>query len=185
MWVALLWRESEMSLSSLRFSRSVMSDSLRHHEPQHSRPPCPSPTPGVHPSPCPSSQWWPPTISSSVAPFSSCLQSFPASGSFPVSQVFSSGGQSIGASVSVLVLFSIRSRKSHLTFLLWRNKPLIFYWGKSLFPTKHLFCLVLPNARYQPHPHPSPSINRFNTEISCWGKKYSIQQSWLVLPWGC
>ena len=162
-----------------------MLDCLWPHGLQHARLPCPSPTPRACSNSCPPSRWCHPTVSSSVVPFSSCLQSFPASGSFPVSQVFSSGGQSIGASVSVLVLFSIRSRKSHLTFLLWRNKPLIFYWGKSLFPTKHLFCLVLPNARYQPHPHPSPSINRFNTEISCWGRKYSIQQSWLVLPWGC
>ena len=68
--------------SSVQFSRSVMSDSLRPHELQHTRPPCPSPTPGVHPNPCPFSQWCHPTISSSVIPFSSCPQSFPASGSF-------------------------------------------------------------------------------------------------------
>ena len=73
-----------------------MSNSLRPHEPQHARPPCPSPTPGVHPNPCPLSQWCHPTISSSVVPFSSCLQSFPASGSFQMSQLFASGGQSIG-----------------------------------------------------------------------------------------
>ena len=84
------------------FSRSVMSDSLRPCEPQHARPPCPSPTPGVYPNPCPSSWWCHPTISSSVVPFSSCPQSFPASGSFPVSQFFVSGGQSIGVSASVL-----------------------------------------------------------------------------------
>ena len=84
------------------FSRSVMSDSLRPGEPQHARPPCPSPTPGVYPNPCPSSWWCHPTISSSVVPFSSCPQSFPASGSFPVSQFFVSGGQSIGVSASVL-----------------------------------------------------------------------------------
>ena len=70
-----------------------MSDSLQPHEPQHARPPCPSPTPGVSPNPCPSSQWCHPTISSSVVPFSSCPQSFPASGSFPMSQLFASGGQ--------------------------------------------------------------------------------------------
>ena len=68
--------------ASNQFSRSVMPDSLWPHEPQHARPPCPSPTPGVHPSPCPLSRWWHPTISSSVIPFSSCPQSFPASGSF-------------------------------------------------------------------------------------------------------
>ena len=78
-----------------QFSRSVMSfsDSLQPHELQHARPPCPSPTPRVHPNPCPSSQWCHPTISSSVIPFS-CPQSFPASESFPVNHLFASGGQS-------------------------------------------------------------------------------------------
>ena len=90
--------------SSVQFSCSVVSDSLRPHESQHARPPCPSPTPGVHPNPCPSSRWCHPTISSSVIPFSSCPQSLPASGSFPMSQFFASGGQSIGASASVSVL---------------------------------------------------------------------------------
>ena len=87
-----------------QFSHSVTSDSLRPHEPQHARPPCPSPTPGVHPNPCPLSQWCHPTISFSVIPFSSCPQSFPASGSFPVSQLFASGGQSTGVSASASVL---------------------------------------------------------------------------------
>ena len=77
-----------------------MSDSLRPHEPQHTRPPCPSPTPGVHPNPCPLSWWCHPIISSSVIPFSSCPQSFPASGSFQMSQFFASGGQIIGVSAS-------------------------------------------------------------------------------------
>ena len=88
---------------SVQFSRSVMSDSLRPHEPQHASPPCPSPTPGIHPNPCPSSWWYHPTISSSVIPFSSCLQSFQASGSFPMSQLFASAGQSIGASTTTSV----------------------------------------------------------------------------------
>ena len=92
------------AISSVQFSRSVMSDSLRPHEPQHSRPSCPSPTPGVHPNPCPSSRWCHPTISSSVVPFSSCPQSFPASGSFHVSQIFASGGQSIWVAASTSVL---------------------------------------------------------------------------------
>ena len=85
--------------SASQFSRSVMSDSLWPHEPQHTRPPCPSPTPGVHSNSCPSSRWCHPTISSSVIPFSSCPQSFPASGSFQMSQLFTSGGQSIGVSI--------------------------------------------------------------------------------------
>ena len=84
--------------SSVQFSYWVMSSSLRPHEPQHARPPCPSPTPRVHPNSCPSSQWCHPSISSCVVPFSSCLQSFPASGSFPMSQFFTSGGQGIGVS---------------------------------------------------------------------------------------
>ena len=81
--------------SFFQFSRSVVSDSLQPHEPQHARPPCPSPTPAVHPNPCPLSRWCHPTISSSVIPFSSCLQSFPASGCFLMSQLFTSGGRSI------------------------------------------------------------------------------------------
>ena len=81
-----------------------MSDSLRPHEPQHARPPCPSPTPRVHPNSCPSNQWCHPTISSSLVPFCSWPQSFPASGSFPTSQLFSWGGQSIGVSASASVL---------------------------------------------------------------------------------
>ena len=89
---------------SVQLSRSVMSDSLRPHEPQHATPPCPSPTPGVHPNPCPLSWRCHPAISSSVVPFSSCPQSFLASGSFPVSQLFASGGQSIGVSASASVL---------------------------------------------------------------------------------
>ena len=83
---------------SVQFSHSVMSNSLRPHEPQHARFPCPSPTAGVYPDPCPLSRWCHPTISSSVVPFSSCPQSFPASGSCPVSQLFASGGQSVGVS---------------------------------------------------------------------------------------
>ena len=88
---------------SVQFSSSVVPDSLQPHELQHVRPPCPSPTPGVHPNPCPLSQWCHPTISSSVVPFS-CPQSFPASGSFPMSQLFASGGQRIGVSASTSVL---------------------------------------------------------------------------------
>ena len=94
---------STLSLS-VQFSRSVMSDSLWPHELQHARPPCPSPTPGVHPNSCPSSWWCHPAITSSVIPFSSCPQSLPASGSFPMSQLFTWGGQSIGVSASASVL---------------------------------------------------------------------------------
>ena len=94
----------EQLCSSVRFSHSVVSDSLRPHESQHAKPPCPSPTLGVHSNSCPSSRWCQQAISSSVVPFSSCLQSFPASGYFPMSQFFTSGGQCIGVSASASVL---------------------------------------------------------------------------------
>ena len=91
-------------VSSIQFSHSVVSNSLQHHGLQHTRPPCPSPTPGVYTNSCPLRCWCHPTISSSVIPFSSRLQSFPASGSFQMSQLFTSGGQSIGVSASASVL---------------------------------------------------------------------------------
>ena len=88
----------------VQLSRSVVSDSLRPRELQHTRPPCPSPAPGAYSNSCPLSRWCHPTISSSIVPFSSCLQSFPASGSFQKSQLFTSGGQSIRISASTSVL---------------------------------------------------------------------------------
>ena len=91
-------------LSSVQFSHSVVSDSLQPHELQHARPPCPSPTPRVYSHSSPLSQWCHPAISSSVVPFSSHLQSFPASGSFQMSQLFASGGQSTGISASASVV---------------------------------------------------------------------------------
>ena len=90
--------------TSVQFSHSVVSDSLQTHVPQHTRPPCPSPTPRLYPNSCPLSQWCHPAISSSVIPFSSCLQCFPASGSFQMSLFFTSGGQMIGVSASTSVL---------------------------------------------------------------------------------
>ena len=92
-----------VELSWVQFSRPAMSDSLRSHGPQHARPPCPSPTPRAYSNSCPLSRWCHPTISSSDIPFSSHLQSFPASGSFQISQLCKSGGQSIGASASTSV----------------------------------------------------------------------------------
>ena len=90
--------------ASVQFSRSVVSDSLRPHGLQHTRPPCPPPTPRVYSNSCPLSWWCHPTITSSVIPFSSCPQFFPASGSFPMSQLFTSGGQNIGVLASTSVL---------------------------------------------------------------------------------
>ena len=104
----MLEKNSQQNISWISFVfssvQSVMSDSLWSHGPQHTRPPCPSPTPGVYSNSCPLRQWCHPTISSSVIPFSSCLQSFPASGSFQMSQFFTSGGQNIGVSASTSVL---------------------------------------------------------------------------------
>ena len=91
-------------ISVSQLSRSVVSDPLRPHELQHARPPCPSPTPGVYSNSCPLSHWCHPAILSSVVPFSSCPQSLPASGSFPMSQLFAWGGQSTGVSASASVL---------------------------------------------------------------------------------
>ena len=101
---SLLLEPQVLSLYLLLFSCSVMSDSLWPREPQHTRPPCPKPTPGVHPNPCPLCWWCHPTILSSVIPFSSCPQSFPASESFLMSHLFTSGGQNIRVSASASVL---------------------------------------------------------------------------------
>ena len=104
----------------LKFSCSVVSDYLRSHESQHAGPPCPSPTPGVHPNPCALSQWCHPAISSSVVPSSSCPQSLPASGSFPMSQLFAWGGQSTG--VSALTSFLPNNTQEPISFRMdWLN----------------------------------------------------------------
>ena len=99
-WSTKIYWNSWFQFSSVQFSLSVVSDSLRPHESQHARPPCPSQTPRVHSDPRLSSHWCHPAISSSVVPFSSCPQSLPASESFPMSQLFAWGGQSTGVSAS-------------------------------------------------------------------------------------
>ena len=105
-WINKWWYIYTMEYS-IQFSCSVMFDSLRTHELQHTRPPCPSPTPGVHSNSCPSSLWCHPAIPSSVIPFSSCPQSLPASESFPMSQLFTWGSQSTG--VSALASFLLKN----------------------------------------------------------------------------
>ena len=118
-----------------QFSRSVVSDSLWPHESQHTRPPCPSPTPGIHPNSCPSSQWCHLAILSSVDPFSSCPQSLPASGSFPVSQLFTWGDQSIGVSALASFLPKITQGWPPLEWTGWIKPGLkswvtvSLYWG--------------------------------------------------------
>ena len=108
---------------SVQFSHSAVSDSLRPHEPQHARPPCPSSTPGVHPDPCPLNQWCHPTISPFVIPFFSCLQSFPTSGSFQMSQLLASGHQNVGVSASTSVL----PMNTQAWFPLGRANPICIY----------------------------------------------------------
>ena len=123
------WEHQDKYISvSIQFSRSVVSNSLRPHGPQHARPPCPSPTPGVHSNSCPLSWWCHPNTSSSVIPFSSCLWSFPASGSFQMSQLFASGGQSIGVSSSTSVLPMNTQDWSPLGWTGWISLQSIFWF---------------------------------------------------------
>ena len=126
----------------VQFSRSVMSDSLRPHESQHTRPPCPSPTPGVHSDSCPSSQWCHPVISSSVVPFSSCPQSLPASGSFPMSQLFTWGGQSTRVSALSSVLPKNTQDWSPLEWTGWislQSKGLTRVFSNTTVQKHHFF----------------------------------------------
>ena len=140
---------------SVQFSHSVVSDSLRPHELQHARPPCPSPTPRVHPNPCPSSWWCHLIISSSVVPFSSCLQSFPSSGSFPMSQLFASGGQSIGVSASTSVLPMNTQNWSPLGWTCWISLPSKGLSGVFSNTTvwKHSFFRAQPSLSHNSHIH--------------------------------
>ena len=130
---------------------------LGRHEPQHGRPPCPSPTPGVHSNSRPSSQWCHPAISSSVVPFASCPQSLPASGSFPMSQLFAWGGQSIGVSASASVLpMHIQGwfplGLTGLISLLSKGFSRVF---SSITIWKHQFC-TQPSSRSNSHIHTWP-----------------------------
>ena len=150
--------KSARVFSSVQFNRSVVSDSLRPHESQHTRPPCPSPTLGVHSNSRPSSWWCHPAISSSVVPFSSCPQSLPASGSFPMSQLFSWGGQSTG----VLALASFLPKKSQGWFPLewtgWislQSKGLSRVFSNTTVQ-KHQFFKAQPSSQSNSHIHTWP-----------------------------
>ena len=129
-----------------QFSCSVVSDSLWPHDSQHARPPCSSQTPRVYSNPCPSSRWCSPAISSSVVPFSSCPQALPASGSFPMSQLFESGGQSTGVSASASVLPMNTQDWSPLGWTGWislQSKGLSRGFSNTTVQ-KHQFRVVLP-----------------------------------------
>ena len=145
-------------MNLVQFSCSIVSDSLQPHESQHTRPPCPSPTPGVYPNSCPSSRWHHPAISSSVVLFSFCPQSLPASRSFPISQIFTWGGQSIGASASVSV-FPVNSQDwsplgwtgwiflqskglLRVLFSIWRLSFIYFSFGIFLLYISLIFSLL-------------------------------------------
>ena len=126
------------------------------HELQHTRPPCPSPTPGVHPNPCPLSWWCHSTISSSIIPFSSYLQSFPASGSFQMSQFFTSGGQSIGVSASASVLPMNNKDWSPLGWTSWislQSKGLSRVFSNTTVQ-KHQFFSVQLSSQSNSHIQP-------------------------------
>ena len=136
-----------LSLSSVQFSHSVVSDALRPHGLQHSRPPCPSPTPGVYSNPCPLNRWGHPAISSSVVSFSSHLQSFPASRSFQMSQFLASGGQSIRVSASTSVIPMNIQDWSPLEWTGWislHSKGLSRVFPNTTVQKHQVFCTQLP-----------------------------------------
>ena len=131
---------------SVQFSHSVMSNSLQPHEPQHARPPCPSPTPGAYPNSWPLCRWYHPIISSSVVPFSSYPQSVPASGSFPTSQLFTSGGQSTGVSASTSVLLMNTQDLSPLGWTGWislQSKGLSRVFSNTTVQKHQFICIQL------------------------------------------
>ena len=141
-----------LRFSSIQFSRSVVSNSLQPHESQHTRPPCPSPTPRVHSDSSPSSQWCHPAMSSSVVPFSSCPQSLPASESFPMSQIFAWGGQGTGVSA----LASFLPKNTQDWSLEWTG--LISLQSKGLsrvfsntIGQKHQFLVTQPSLQSNSH----------------------------------
>ena len=144
-----------LSFSSVHFSRSVMSDSLWPQELQHARPPCPSLTPGVHSDSHPSSQWFHPAISSSAIPFSSCLQSLPASESFPMSQPFAWGGQSTGVSALASFLPKNTQDWSPSEWIGWislQSKELSRVFSNTT-AQKHQFFGAQPSSQSNSHIH--------------------------------
>ena len=148
-WAAKIWEVDWMIHLSVQFSYSAMSSSLQHQGLQHARPPCPSPTPGVHSNSLPSSQWCHPAISSSVVPFSSCPQSLPASGSFPMNHLFTWGGQSIGVSASASVLPMNTQDWSPLEWTGWislQSKALSRVFSNTTVQ-KHQFFGVQPSSQ--------------------------------------
>ena len=174
-----------IQFSSVQFSRSVMSDSLWPHESQHARLPCPSQTPRVYSNTCPSSQWCHPAISSSVVPFSSCSQSLPASGSFPMSQLFAWGGQSIGVSASASVLPMSTQDWSALGWTGWtslQSKGLSRVFSNTTVQ-KHLFFGAQLSSQSNSHIHTWPV--ELKSENRCWGNYFGALFEWRRELWLC
>ena len=149
---------TKVEFSSVQFSNSFVSDSLRSHESQHARPPCPSPTPGVHSDSCPSSQWCHPAISSSVIPFSSCPQSFTAWGSFPMSHSLHEVAKVIGVSASTSVLAVNTHDWSPLGWTAWislQSKELSRVFSNTTVQ-KHQFFGAQPSSQSNSHIHTWP-----------------------------
>ena len=147
-----------MCAYSVQFSCSVVSDSLWPHESQHARPPCPSPSPGVHSDSCPSSKWCHPAISSSVVHFSSCPQSLPTSESFPMSQLFPWGGQSTGVSAWALLLPKKSQGWSPSEWTGWislQSKGLSRVFSNTTVQ-KHQFFWAQPSSESNSHIHTWP-----------------------------
>ena len=156
-WPVLLWRYC-WGKASVQFSHSVVSDSLLLHELQHAKPSCPSPTPGVHSNSCPLSWWCHPAILNSVVPFSSCPQSLSASGSFPMSQLFSWSGQCIGVSASASVLPMNTQDLSPLGWTDWislQSKGLSRVFSNTTVQKHHFFSAQL-SLQSNSYIHTSP-----------------------------
>ena len=159
------------TVQSVQFSCSFVSDSLRPHESQLARLPCPSPTPGVHPNSCPSSQWCHPAISFSVVPFSSCPQSLPASETFPMSQLFAWGSQSIGVSALASVL---PVNIQHWFPLEWTGWIPLQFKGLSR---------VFSNTTVQKHQFFRPQLSsRSNSRIHTWGLQFCSREVSCLQP---
>jgi len=169
-----LWRPPK---PSSQFSRSVVSNSLRPHESQHARPPCPSPTPGVHSDSRLPSQWWHPAISSSVVPFSSCPQSLPASESFPMRKLFAWGGQSTGVSALASVLQKKSKGWSPSEWTGWislQSKGLSRVFSNTTVQ-KYPFFGPQPSSQSNSHIHTAKKI-RYHFIIRDWNSRVGSQE---------
>ena len=174
-----------LQFSSVQFSRSVVSNSLRPHESQHARPPCPSLNPGVHSNSCPSSQWCHPAISSFVTSFSSCPQSLPASGSFPISQLFASGGQSIGVSASASVLPMNTQAWSPLGWTGWislQSKGLSRVFSNTTVQNINFLALSFFHSPTLTSIHDHWKNHNLDQTDLCWHRSMLIKLSFLLVP---